>query len=175
MKNKKQEINLTDSIMEKVKSDAVKMHPRLYFVAGTILVGTGVGGFLLLALFFANLSVHRFRMHYYLMHGFNFFDFPWIYLLITVIGLTAGIILLKKYDISYKKSLLAIAALITGIIILMAVVIDSSGFNDRARQHRQFMRFYRDSDLEHFPGHRKRMLMDGNYFERNFPRRPYQQ
>lgn len=108
--------DLTKKIMKEIRQKKVKMRPRIYFIAGSLLLSIGLAGTTILAIFFINLVLFRLRIH----QPFGFLilgrpglrpfllTFPWLSLLVALGGIIGGRALLKKYDISYKKKLLGI-------------------------------------------------------------------
>ena len=54
-------------------------------------------------------------------------SFPWWAPVIALIGIIEGVLLLKKFDFSYKKNFLMIIIIFVGSIIIAGLVIDYLG------------------------------------------------
>jgi hypothetical protein len=89
------------------------------------------------AMFFTHLMVFRLRVHtpftfLRLGHpGLRPFlaNFPWLPLVLAVGGLAGGIILLRRYEISYKKSFLALVIGLVGLVLTFGFLMDRLGAN----------------------------------------------
>ena len=139
----KKEKDLSKSVMKEIQNKRIKMKPKVYFILGSFLLAAGLVGTMLLSAYFTHLILFRFRAEgpmEFLRFGQPgirpfLFSFPWLPLLLTIGGLIGGIALLKRYDFSYKKSLLG---LVTGMIVL---VLGSGFIIDRLRPERPLSRF----------------------------------
>ena len=141
MSKAKKKIDLSKKVMKEIHQKQVKMRPRAHFLVGSILLGIGLAGALILATFFINLAIFRLRVHGPLGYlGFGRFGlrpflatFPWLLFLVAVGGLFGGLALLRRYDISYKKSFLGLAISLLVLILTAGFLLDFLGFNERAR------------------------------------------
>lgn len=127
------EIEIQNKIMEKIKSGEVKMHSRWYFIAGTATLIAGTAGCAILGVFLVSLISFATRTHgpmgsYRLQTLLA--SFPWWAVILGIAGLTGGIFLLKKYDFSYKKNYWLIVAVFVLAIIFAGVAIDQTGLSD---------------------------------------------
>jgi len=117
----KNKIDISKSVMSKIEKGQVAMRPRWVFVAGTIALIAGVVGIYLLSVFLVSLVSFSLRTHgpmgevrYQLLLS----SFPWWAIGLAVAGLTLGIILLKRFDFSYKKHfVLVIFGFIVAVLI----------------------------------------------------------
>lgn len=150
--------DLSKKVMQEIKRRGIKMRPRLYFVFGSVLLGLGLAGAILTAVFFLNLFVFRLRILGplgYLRLGRPgllpfIVSFPWTVLLVSVVGIAAGLALLKRYEFSYKKNFLVLAIVLITVIGVLGFLLDRIGFNERVapRRHmRPFYRHYLDEDF----------------------------
>ncbi len=138
MKNK----DLSQKVMEEIKRREVKMRPRFYFVGGSILLGLGLAGAVVTAVFFLNLFVFRLRV-LGPMSCLRLTTFPWTTLFISVVGIAAGLTLLKRYKFSYKMNFLVLAIVLTIVIGTLGFLLDRIGFNERMMRRRHMRPFYK--------------------------------
>ncbi len=128
----KNEINLENKIMDKVLSGEVKMKPRIYFILGSILSFVGLVGLIIGSVFFTNLTLFLIRKQGpgtgRLIQMFESFPL-WIPFL-ALAFLILGIVLLKKFDFSYKSNPLVIVLTLFIAVLLSATIIDSLGLNE---------------------------------------------
>lgn len=117
------------------------MRPKTYFLIGAILVGAGFAVSILISVFFIGVTVFRLRVNSpfsYLRseHGFQVVleNFPFIPLLIALLGVLVGIFIMRRYDFSYKHAFYGIAGGFLVALGLIGVVIDATGLPERAEQ-----------------------------------------
>jgi len=138
------------NIIEKIKKGQIKMKPKYYFVLGSISIVFGMLLSFLFSAFFINLISNRVRVHRmteYLPMGqpgrlIFLSNFPWHFLFLTLIFLTIGAWLLKRYDISYKKSFLAITAGVIITTVCAGLIVDKAGINKPLQRNPGFRRLY---------------------------------
>jgi len=138
MKNKE----LSQRVTEEIKRREVKMRPRLYFVGGSILLGLGLAGAVITAVFFLNLFVFRLRV-LGPMNCLRLTTFPWTVLLVSVVGIAAGLALLKRYEFSYKMNFLVFAIVLIIVVGALGFLLDRVGFNERMMRRRHMRPFYK--------------------------------
>lgn len=135
--------NMADKVMEEIKEKKVSMRPRLYFVFGSTLVALGV----FIALAAAAFAVNVFSFHYHLTRPLGLSPFamlmPWLVLAVGALSIWGGMMLIKKYDISYKISFVLIVGLIVLAVVFSGLVMDNLGFNERPRSQRMLRGMYR--------------------------------
>jgi hypothetical protein len=125
--------NITDNIMGQIHEEKIKMRPKAYFIAGSILTFVGLVSSVVVSVFLVGLIRFSLRSHgpmasYRLDQILS--SFTWWAPVLAIVGLIAGIWLLRKYDFSFKVNLKII---IIGFILAVIVggwVIDSIGLND---------------------------------------------
>jgi hypothetical protein len=146
MQKKKNKITLEEKIMLKIKRKEVKMKPRWYFVLGSVLflvslVILSVGVMFLFNLMFFALRMQgpmaSWRMSMALSH------FPWWGLALSLVGLVAGVKLLKRYDFSYKKNSGLIMIIFVLVMVAAGLLFDRIGLNERLMRKRpRIQKFY---------------------------------
>ena len=127
------EIEIQNKIMEKIRSGEVTMRSRWYFVSGSIALLAGTVGSAILAAFLVSLVSFVLRTHgpmgsYRLQQILA--SFPWWAAILGIAGLALGILLLRKYDFSYKKNFWLIVALFLLAVIIAGISVDYTGLSD---------------------------------------------
>lgn len=125
--------NITDNIMDQIHAEKIKMRPRAYFVAGSILTFVGLVSSVVVSVFLVGLIRFSLRSHgkmasYKLDQILS--SFPWWAPILAIVGLVVGIWLLRKYDFSFKVNFKVV---IIGFILAIVVggwIVDSIGLND---------------------------------------------
>jgi len=163
MPKKENKPDLTEKVMGKIHEDKVKMRPRSYFVIGGIILAVGLAVALLTAGFFTNLAFFRLRAH----APFNYFQFgslgfhpflatfPWLHLLVAIGGFAVVVILLRHYDISYKKRFLGLVGGVLALVLTTGLILSFARFNERIEVFRSFplpSPILRYPDVERFAG-----------------------
>ncbi len=125
--------NLTGSVMEKIRHDGVKMRPKAYFVLGSLLTFVGLVASAVVSVFLVGLVRFSLRSHgpmgeYRLERILA--SFPWWTVAVALLGLIIGIVLLRRYDFSYKKNFKAIVIGFVLAVILAGWIVDMMGIND---------------------------------------------
>jgi hypothetical protein len=129
MKKNKIKQDFSQKVMKVIQEKKVKMKPRMYFILSSLLLGLGFFSSLLIAIFLINavsfhLRIHRpFEYLHFGKPGYMpfIYNFPWLLLIFAIITIVSGILMLKKYDISYQKSFLGIITVLISLIILFGV------------------------------------------------------
>ena len=143
--------SLSKDIMDQIKSKQIKMKSKGYFVLGSILLGIGLASALLITLTFLTVSTFHLRTSHpvgFLRYGHSgnlaFIRlFPFKPILISILGIIGGLALLKKYDISYKKSFLGISLGLIAGLTTIAIIADKVGVNDRLRETKPLKAVYK--------------------------------
>lgn len=157
-KIKKTTATVEQTVMRQITAGRIAMKPRWYFVAGSVAMSLGMVGVSIFAIFLFNLSFFLLRQHgpmgeWRLKTMVE--SFPWYIPVLAVLSAGAGVMLLKKYDISYKYNF---KILIFGFIIALCVaaaLIDASGINDTWLRQGQMKRLYRQNNLQNGGGQRE--------------------
>ncbi len=135
--------DLSKQVLQEIKKREVKMRPRLYFAFGSILLGLGLAGAIITAIFFLNLFVFRLRVLGPL-NCLRLTTFPWTVLLASMVGIVAGLALLKRFEFSYRKNFLVLVIVLITVIGVLGFLLDRVGFNERVAPHPRMRRFYRN-------------------------------
>jgi len=140
----------TREVMNRIKSQEVKMRPRAYFVLGSMLLGAGIVGVLLFTIFLTGAVFFKLRMagamHYLGLGkpGLRFFvrSFPWKVVGLAVLSFFGGSFLLKKHSKVYKVGLgwLVLGAVVT--VIGLGMLVDKAGVNERLERRRELKPLY---------------------------------
>lgn len=129
---------IKDKVMTEIRQNKLKMKPRAYFVIGSLLTLTGLMFSIATSVFFLGLTrfafrgrgfIGRYRLDIWLD------NFPWWAPVLGILGLAAGIYILKKYDFSYRKNFLHIVILFVISVLLAGWIIDLTGLNDALVRH----------------------------------------
>lgn len=124
---------VTASVMDTIHKDHIKMRPKIYFIAGSVLTFLGLIASIIVSTFLVSLLQFSLRTHGPMgEYRWNQMvsNFPWWTTLVAVLGLCIGIWLLHQYDFSYKtNSFFLIVGFIVAIIVA-GWALDSSGLND---------------------------------------------
>ena len=140
----KNEINLENKIMGRVISGEVKMKPRLYFILGSIMSFVGLVGLITGSVFFTNLTLFLIRKQGpgtgRLIQMFE--SFPMWIPFLALAFLILGIVMLKKFDFSYKRNPLVLVLTLLVAVLLSAKIIDSLGLNEIWSRRGPMRRFY---------------------------------
>lgn len=115
----KKQIDITTEVMSKIKKGQIKMKPRWYFVLGSTAMVVGLSAISIVLMFVIRLFMFSIRQHgpmadIRLQQIIS--NFPLWAPIVAILGMIIGIIMLKKYDFSYKKNFYLI---IIGIIFAM--------------------------------------------------------
>lgn len=141
---KQKNTDFEKEVMAKIKRGEITMKPKWYFVVGSLMMGAGLVGVSIGAIFLVNLTLFLLRkrgpglMRLELMLT----SFPWWVPILAIVGILIGIWLLKKYDFSYKKNFLLIVVAFVVSIIMAAWLIDSLGLNETWSRRGPMRRFY---------------------------------
>lgn len=149
MSNKSNKINLEKKILEKIKSEEIKMKPKWYFTLISSVMALSLSGLIFGSAFLVNLLIFLARRN-----GNRVIpprveillaSFPWWIPLLALLGLVFSILLIKKYDFSYKYNFKIIVLLFVTSILLAAFLIDKFGVNESLAKGRM-KGFYRNID-----------------------------
>ncbi len=128
-----QEINITENVMNKIKSGKAKMKSRWYFLLGSTIATIGIVFLVTTLVFLIHLIIFSLRTHGPMgdiRYDQMVSNFPWWAPVIAIIGVSFGIWILKKFDFSYKKNFIFIVIGFILAIILAGWFIDYLGFNN---------------------------------------------
>lgn len=150
--------NITDNVMDQIRRGKLKMRPKLYFIFGSILTIAGLAASVVVSVFFVSLTRFAFRAHgpmwqYRLEQLLA--TFPWWAPLLAIIGLAAGLWLLRQYEFSYKRKFWVIIIGFVAAILIAGWAIDAIGLDETWFRHgpmRGMMKEYLlDNDIQPSP------------------------
>lgn len=144
--------NIAENIKTKIEKGELKMKPKAYFVIGNVLAILGVTVFAIISTFSVNMIVHFTRvgrlaekidpLPFSLKLRAFFIVFPWEFLLISIGFILLGVWLIRKFENGYKTSITVLFTLFAVIVLLTAIIIDVSGFNERAKKFHMMRKIY---------------------------------
>ncbi len=145
MSKKKNQLKLEEKIMSQVKTGKISIKPKWCFVAGSLLLFSGLVSLSVGAIFLINLTVFILRRRgpmacWRLQTMIE--NFPLWMPVLAVIGIILGVRLLKKYDFSYKKNFALIVTSFILAILFAGFLIDGLGLNDYWARRGPMKRFY---------------------------------
>ena len=113
--------------MSRIETGKIRMKPRWYFVLGSLGMFIGLIGISTVSAFLFSLTLFSLKSHgpmgstrlQQLLQ-----NFPWWALGIAFVGTVLGVLMLKKFDFSYKKNFLTIVIIFIGSIIIAGFTID---------------------------------------------------
>lgn len=118
--------------MNRIETGHVKMKPRWYFLVGSVGLGILVTSLAVLSIYLVSLITFSLRTHgpmgairYQQLVN----SFPWWTVLAVPISLIISIVMLKKYDFSYKRNFQVIAVIFIVSILLAGIMVDLSGLD----------------------------------------------
>jgi len=141
----KHQINITKNVMTKIKTEQIKMKPKWYFLLGILSIFVAIVGLTIISIFLVSLVTFSLRSHGpmgIVRYQQIISNFPWWAPIIVIVGLITGVILLKKYDFSYKKNFLFIVLIFISAILLAGILIDVLGFDNFWIKKGPMRRFY---------------------------------
>lgn len=126
-------MKIKDKIMEKIRHDEIKMHSKLYFVFGSILMFVGLIASIVVSILLVSLIQFSLRTHGP-MGQYRFeqmlASFPWWAPAIAIIGIVAGIFILRRYDFSYKHNIWLVTLVFIVSVIMAGMIINLTGLDD---------------------------------------------
>ena len=151
----KKQINIKKNVMEQIREGKVTMHSKMYFIAGSVFLFVGLIALFILSVFLINITFFVLKSHgpmgqYRLELLIS--SFPWWAPLFSILGITLGIWILKRYDFSYKKNFLLLVVLFIGAIVFAGWLIDITGVDNiwfkRGPMHRIMKRYIQENNIQ---------------------------
>jgi len=134
---------IVEKIKEKIKTNEIEMRPHYYFVLGTLSLAAATVGSFLLTTFFLTALFYRVRIHG-LECALVLSRVPWVLIFLTLGFFALGVHLFKKYDISYKVSVLLITIILAILVMISGYVIDERDMHRPMRQSPVMGRLFED-------------------------------
>jgi len=125
-------IDIEKEVMSRVTSGEIAMKPRWYFVAGSVFMLLGTIAAAVAVAFLINLTIFLIKKQGpgYGRLAIMFESFPFWISILAILGIGVGILLLRKYDFSYKKNFLLMIIGFIATVAIAGFVIDGLGLND---------------------------------------------
>ncbi len=126
------ELEIKNLIMNKVKSGELKMKPKWYFIAGSIISFIGLIGSLFGLIFLTNLTMFLIHKKGPGIGRINSMleSFPlWIPIL-AILFIVTGYILLRRYEFSYKNNRYIIIVAVVSAILISSLLINILGLDE---------------------------------------------
>jgi len=171
---KEKKVGLEKEIMSKVNSGGITMKPKWYFVAGSVFIIFGTIAATVAAVFLINLTIFLIKRQGpgYGKLAMMLESFPFWIPILAVLGIGVGILLLRKYDFSYKKNFFVVAAGFIASVVIAGFVIDRLGLNDIWSRRGLMKGFYQrienqDNVFPNSPGKGSFQNGRGNGYNRN--------
>lgn len=147
--SKKDKLNFESKIISQIKTNEIKMRSKWYFVLGSLLLFSSLVGLSMGIVFLVNLTIFFIRRNgpicnWRLQSILS--TFPWWIPIIAVGGMFLAIWLLKKYDLSYKKSFKLIIIAFVLAILLAGFLIDRFGLNEYLSQGKM-RKYYQNLEM----------------------------
>jgi len=130
------------------------MKPKWYFTLGLSLLFLGVVGVSMGVIFLVNLGVFLIkRSGHFAPWRLQAIlaSFPWWLPVTALLGIVISLLLLRKYDFSYKKNFFLIAVLFIASLFAAGFLLDKLGLNERLSRGR-LRRFYQQMEIRPGPG-----------------------
>ena len=129
----KHQIDITKNVMLKIKTEQIKMKSKWYFWLGSLLIFIALVGLAIISIFLISLVTFSLKNHGPMgavRYQQIISNFPWWAPIIIIIGLVTGIILLKKYDFSYKRNFAFIILIFISAVLLAGILVDTLGLDN---------------------------------------------
>lgn len=131
--------SFADKITQSINERKIKMHPKVYFIIGSGMLGVGLAASVCAAAFFVGVTLFRFRLHRPFgflgaPNGFEAFigNMPWVPIVLALVGITFGTWIMRKYDFSYRHAFIGIAGGFVSSLLVFGIAIDAVGLPERA-------------------------------------------
>ncbi len=130
---------LEKSLLNKIKSGEIEMKPKYFFTIAYSLLITGILGLFLVSSWFFNILLYKIRtqeLWEYFSYGDAGFEsfvynIPFGAILVSLFCFIIGIILLKKFDLSYKQKFPVLVMVVAIVLICAAYLMDKNGLNKK--------------------------------------------
>ena len=159
--------------MSRIKKGQVKMKPKWYFVLGSFAMIGGFLGLTIVLIFLVSLITFSLRTHGpmgAIRYEQLLSSFPWWAPIVAIAGFGLGVLLLKKYDFSYKKNFLLIIIGFILAVLLAGLLINYLGLDNVWMKRGPMKGLYQQYDGGGMKrGAGWRMMQDDDYNNKDFP------
>lgn len=124
--------NIENNVMDQIQKGKLKMRPKIYFIVGSILTFAGLVSSIVVSVFSVAIIKFILRSSGIMSHKLDriFSIFPWWMLILAIVGLVVGVLLVRKYDFSYKIDFKKAIILAILAIVLSGWLVDALGLSD---------------------------------------------
>jgi len=133
------DLDLSSSVMARIKKDKIVMKSKWYFAAGSILSLIGLIAAVILSAFFVSIISFSIRPHFGPGAAFRlqlmWASFPWWAAVLALLGTGTGLWLLKKYDFSYKQNFWLLILGFVVSTIVAGYLMDITGLTEIWTRH----------------------------------------
>ncbi len=158
--------NISGDVMEKIRHDDIKMRPKFYFLAGSVSALIGLVLSILTSAFLISFLRFSIRAHgpmkeYRLEELLS--RFSWWIPVGALVCLMMSIVLLRRYDFSYKYNFKIFVFGAVVAVVLAGLILDMAGFNDamlRRGPMQGHMRQYLDGHAPQRDGAHRGMMYE---------------
>ena len=124
--------NIEKNIMSQIHQGKIKMRPKIYFIAGSILTFIGFVSTIIVSTFTVGLVKFSLRAHgpmsqYKLDQILS--NFPWWIFVIGILSLIIGIWIIHRYNFLYKVKPWIVIIVFIFSILVAGWIIDETGIN----------------------------------------------
>lgn len=141
--------DMLKSVMKEIKSGQIKMKPRWVFVVGTAALISGVVGIYVLSVFLVSLISFSLRTHGpmgEIRYQELLSNFPFWAVGLVLLGLIVGVMMLKKFDFSYKRNFVWIVLAFVLSTVIGGWLVDYTGLDNTWSGQGQMKRIYQRYD-----------------------------
>lgn len=129
--------NISENIMNQINQGKIKMKPKMYFIAGSILAFAGAVSAFVVSTFLVSLVRFSLRSHWGRGAQYKLdlliSNFPWWIVIFAIVSLAVGIWLIRRYDFYYKIKPWVVVLLFALFVVVSGWVIDVMGLNNSIR------------------------------------------
>lgn len=147
-------INIAEAVMEKIEKKEVTMTPKIHFVLGSVMMGVGLAGSMLGLSFLTHLILFRMRVDRpigILIEGGQgmapLAHFPWVALTTFLLLTYLGVLLVRQYEFSYRRSLWGIVIAGLTFLVVLGVLMDRVGVEKELQKVPHLRRVYGEQRL----------------------------
>ncbi len=133
--------DITSKVMDRIHTEHIQMKPRAFFVLGSLAAFSGLvlavvtSAFLISILYFSLRTGGR-MVEYKLETLYSLFH--WWIPLVAILGLVSGVLLLRRYEFSYKKNFMAIIIGFVLAVMAAGYLLDQIGLPETLSQKGPF-------------------------------------
>lgn len=141
--------SISGNVMNEIRLGRLKMRPKIYFIAGSILTFIGLVSSILSSVFLIGLLRFSLRTHgpmgeYRLAQIVE--SFPWWILILAILGLAIGLWLVRRYNFSYKLNFKLVVFWFIAVLAVAGYLLDTTGLNEIFYQRGYMNKIYKQEN-----------------------------